>query len=408
MYCVRIALVADSYYPYIGGIQRYIDELANIFSERHEVHIITQYVPGYSETELRNNITIHRIKPLVNAETAPLSVLRSYPQLSEYFRELNLDIIHTNNHCSLSVIKAAKASKIPVIYCVHGYGLLCPKHSFIRNNGTLCDGFSSFACFRFCNYRTIHDLLIVNDYRKRNKLIKSSDYIIAPSKQVSQLFEAEKNKLSVIYHGVNTKRFFPVRSEPFKQKYDLDEYILVVARLIPEKGVEYAIRAIKEMNSKLVIIGDYDLFQRTHRNPYGNKLFRLVKSLGIQHKVLFLQFQDHCELIKALSGASATLIPSVWREPFGLIALESLACETPAIITQVCGVAETFDDTVGRIIKEGAIESIVDAFHKVFSNSKEMGKRGRIKVENELTWNHTAVKTLSLYERASNQNSYKA
>ena len=194
---MRIALVADSYYPYIGGIQRYVDELANIFSELHEVHIITQYVSGYSETELRNNITIHRIKPLVNAETAPLSILRNYLQLSEYFRELKLDIIHTNNHCSLGVIKAAKASKIPVIYSVHGYGLLCPKHSFMRDNGKLCDGFSSFACFRYCDYRKIQNLRIINDYRTRNKVIKSSDRIIAPSKQVSQLFETEKNNVSI-------------------------------------------------------------------------------------------------------------------------------------------------------------------------------------------------------------------
>ncbi|MFX1519411.1 MAG: glycosyltransferase family 4 protein [Promethearchaeota archaeon] len=401
---MKIALVTDSYYPYIGGIQRYVDELANIFSERHEVHILTQEVPGYPEIELRNNVTIHRMKSLINAESSPLSVLKNHPQLSECFRELKLDIIHTNNHCSLGVIKAAKVSKIPVIYCVHGYGLLCPKHSFIRNNDKLCDKFSNFACVRFCNYRNIQNLLIVNDYRKRNKLIKSSDGIIVPSKQVSQLFEIEKNNLSVIYHGVDINRFFPVRSESFKQKYDLDEYILVIARLIPEKGIEYAIRAIKEINSKLVIIGDYDLSQRAHKNPYLNKLYRLVETLEVQNKVLFLQFQDHCELIKALSGASVTLIPSIWREPFGLIALESLACGTPVIITHVCGVAELLDTTVGRIIKEGAVESIIAALHKVLPNSKEMGKRGRTKVKNELTWTHTAVKTLSLYERILKQN----
>jgi len=403
VYLVRIALVTDSYYPYIGGIQRYVDALASIFSKRHEVHIITQYIPGYPKIEMRDNCTIHRIKPLVNAEVAPFNVLRHSSRLSAYFQELKIDIIHTNNHCSLGVIKAAKTSKIPVIYCVHGYGLLCPRHSFIRMNGQLCDGFSIFSCVRFCGFRTFKRLAIVKDYRMRNSLIKSADHIIVPSKQVSQLFVSEKNKVSVIYHGVDTKRFFPVRSEAFKEQHNLEDYILVVARLVPEKGIEYALRAIKNINTKLVIIGDYDLFQRERRNPYLNRLYRLVETLKIHHKVVFLQFQDHCELLKALSGASATLIPSVWREPFGLIALESLACTTPVIVTRVCGVAELLDSTIGRVIKEGTVESILDALSEVLPNSTEMGKKGRTKVENELTWEHTAVKTLSLYERILNQ-----
>ena len=148
-------------------------------------------------------------------------------------------------------------------------------------------------------------------------------------------YGASPGKISVIPCGVNLELFQPVDREIAKQKLDLadDKIILFVGRIEPLKGVEQLLKAMPYLQNiqgiRLVIIGGDEYSQHEIE-----KLQKLSGDLHIQDSVTFLGLIKHEQLPYFYSAADACVIPSYY-ESFGLVALESLACGTPVVATDV-------------------------------------------------------------------------
>jgi len=145
-----------------------------------------------------------------------------------------------------------------------------------------------------------------------SKVLGVSDYILSELKK-----QATWNNPGRYYHFVNTERFKPderVRlATRTSQGFHGSFVILVVAHLIPEKGVDVAIRALKELPDRVVlwVIGD---------GPERLALQRAAESLGVHKRTL--------------------LCPSLWEEAAGLVILEAMACGLPVIGSSVGGIPE--------------------------------------------------------------------
>jgi D-inositol-3-phosphate glycosyltransferase len=170
-------------------------------------------------------------------------------------------------------------------------------------------------------------------------LARNCHYVIAPTdKEKEELilhYDTSAERIGVVPCGVNLEQFKPISRENARQHlgFGHGKIILFVGRIDPLKGIDNLISAVPYLRNiqglRLVIIGGCEHSQREIE-----QLRELVRSLDIQDSVTFMGLVKHGELPYFYSAADACVIPSYY-ESFGLVALESLACGTPVVATDV-------------------------------------------------------------------------
>lgn len=159
-------------------------------------------------------------------------------------------------------------------------------------------------------------------------LLKKADGIIAPSQNMIGEFKniADTTKqIEIIPNGVDLGLFRPLSPRTFDSQ---EKNILYAGRLDARKGIDilfYAFREIKKtIKAKLTIVGD---------GIEKSRLMHLAKSLNIS--VDFIGRVPQQNLPEVYNKADLVIVPSIY-EPFGLVALESMACGTPTIVSTAC------------------------------------------------------------------------
>ncbi len=170
-------------------------------------------------------------------------------------------------------------------------------------------------------------------------LAQNCHHIIAPTeKEKEELilhYGASPARISVIPCGVNLELFQPVDKEMAKQELGFgdDKIILFVGRVEPLKGIEQLLKTMpylqNSQGTKLVLIGGDENSQYEME-----RLQRLSRDLHIEDSVTFLGSIKQERLPYFYSAADVCVIPSYY-ESFGLVTLESLACGTPVVATDV-------------------------------------------------------------------------
>ncbi|HEY9806153.1 MAG TPA: glycosyltransferase family 4 protein [Candidatus Obscuribacterales bacterium] len=126
------------------------------------------------------------------------------------------------------------------------------------------------------------------------------------------------NYIHTVYNGID------ITAYPFQPEPEQPAYLAFVGRLSPEKGPHEAIAIAKAVGLPLKIAGKVDAVDREF---YQDQIKPLIDGEQIQ----YLGEVSHAEKVKLLSGANATLFPITWREPFGLVMIESMAVGTPVV-----------------------------------------------------------------------------
>jgi len=126
------------------------------------------------------------------------------------------------------------------------------------------------------------------------------------------------NYIHTVYNGIDTSvySFQPEPAQP--------AYLAFVGRISPEKGPQEAIAIAKAAGLPLKMAGKVDPVDRVF---YREQIAPLIDGEHIQ----YLGEVSHEEKVQLLSGATVTLFPITWREPFGLVMIESMATGTPVI-----------------------------------------------------------------------------
>lgn len=126
------------------------------------------------------------------------------------------------------------------------------------------------------------------------------------------------NYIRTVYNGIDTDSyaFQPTPTQP--------AYLAFVGRLSPEKGPLEAIKIARATGLPLKMAGKIDVVDRDF---YQEQLEPQIDGEQIQ----YLGEVSHDEKVQLLSGATVTLFPITWREPFGLVMIESMATGTPVI-----------------------------------------------------------------------------
>lgn len=173
---------------------------------------------------------------------------------------------------------------------------------------------------------------------ERASVGNSQRIIAATEREKAELvkyYDAEPGKIGVVPCGVNMELFQPIDRMTARRELGLtdEKVLLFVGRIDPLKGIDRLLKAIPLLKNheslRLVIIGGDE-----NSRSEVNKLRKLVSGLGIEDAVMFQGLVRQEQLPRFYSAADACVVPSYY-ESFGLVALESLACGTPVVATDV-------------------------------------------------------------------------
>jgi D-inositol-3-phosphate glycosyltransferase len=309
-----------------GGMSVYIRELCRELGRRgHLVDVYTRaHEPVHDQiVELGKNTRLIHLKAGQEEEIEKLAI---YPHLAEFAREvenfrkhngLHYDLIHSHYWLSGWIGKLMQRWwDIPHITMFHTLGAVKNAVGIGMNEP---------------------DLRINSE----KALIKDCNRIIAPTEREKEClihyYDASPEAITVIPCGVNLDLFRSVEKEIARSYLGLDGEVIIlfVGRIVPIKGIDKLLMAMPYLENgkrlKLLVIGG-DEYCRDEMK----RLKSLAQDLHIHDSVSFLGLVKHEELPYFYSAADLCVLPSYY-ESFGLVALESLACGTPVVVTKVGG-----------------------------------------------------------------------
>lgn len=171
-----------------------------------------------------------------------------------------------------------------------------------------------------------------------------------------------------------------------------------VGRLVEEKGVHILLQAVGglEGNWRLQLVGS---------GPYESSLQGLSVRLGIEKHVVWVGQVPSAEMPRVLNELDVLVLPSLtrrnWKEQFGRILIEAMACQVPVVGSSSGEIPHLVADT-GLIFPEGEVEALRNVLHKLMQDPElrlELGQKGRTRVLAHYTQQRIATETHALYQR---------
>jgi len=155
-------------------------------------------------------------------------------------------------------------------------------------------------------------------------------------------YGVDHRKITIIRNGIDVDEFRKAESSDALDKHNIDRskpYVLFVGRITRQKGIIYLLRAIEHMRPEAQIVlcaGEPDTEEIARETEAAVEVSRKSG----RRVVWIQQMLDQKSKIEFYSHAAVFVCPSIY-EPFGIINLEAMACETPVVASNVGGIPES-------------------------------------------------------------------
>ena len=251
--------------------------------------------------------------------------------------------------------------------------------------------------------------------------IEMADAVIAVSNgtkaDVEKHFNVAPDRMKVIYNGIDCDEFKKVETTECFDRFGIDPtvpYVLFVGRITRQKGIIHLVNAIKHINPDIPVVLcagapdtpeiEQEMLEGVNKAKEGRSNIYWVREMV-----------DRKTLIELYSHAGVFCCPSIY-EPFGIINLEAMACETPVVASAVGGIPEVVvDGETGLLVNleqmdESPFEALqpeifskdlADGINKLMADEelrKSMAAKGRKRVEDVFSWKSIAQQTVDLYK----------
>jgi len=372
-----------------GGMNVYVRELAREMAKRgHTIDIYTKaHQPEHGPSvNLGQNVRLIHLETGADEDMPKLAIydyIQSLACSAEGFRKYNLmeyDLIHSHYWLSGLIGKQLQALwHIPHAVMFHTLGAAKNSIGIGANEPEL----------RIKGEQEVID----SCHRIIASTAKEKEYLI-------KHYGASQDKIAIIPCGVNLDLFKPVDKETARQELGLDhqKVILFVGRIDPLKGLEHLLGALTYMDGEkpplLMIVGGDE-----HSQGQVQLLQSMAKDLRIEKWVSFIGSVAQDRLPLFYSAADICAIPSYY-ESFGMVALESLACGTPIVASDVGGMRYMVSqDEMGRIASDNSSRHLAGAISELLIRAE--GNERHIKTRRarmtEFSWAAIADRMLQEY-----------
>jgi len=312
--------------------------------------------------------------------------------------DYNIDIfqLHNNQMVGTHGLNVARERGIPTIWVMHDMWVLCHQRFMTKvwqaMDYDLCHKIDETKC-RECVGDFNYELTAM-----QREDIKKCDVAIMPSNRIKKIFEDNgvlNGKMRIIKPWINLGAF---RQMPEVNK-DLWK-VFFAGNYIPHKGIQVLLKAWKLVNKRLpmanlVAQGD----QRSVQSALS-----LAKVLNLQN-VSFIPHVSQEKLCTLYNEASITVFPTIWEEIMGLIWVESLACGTPVICSEIGSIPEYLKYGGEMFEPRNHVELATKIIDLLLSPSKrnEYGKDGFNYVRREFNPARAANDFVKLYYELSDR-----
>ena len=178
--------------------------------------------------------------------------------------------------------------------------------------------------------------------KDRQNILEKCEAVFCVSEFIKSKFlegiSIKTEKVHILYNGVDRK----IKKFPIKKKE-----ILFVGRLVSEKGADLYVQTLRSIASNFPdwnfgLIGSFRLGEHKNTNSYAHRVIKNFKEIGSQ--AFFYGFKNQEFVEEKMKTASIIVIPSIWEEPFGLVAAEAMSNGISIIASKVGGMPEIIGD----------------------------------------------------------------
>jgi len=374
-----------------GGMNVYIRELARELAKRgHTIDIYTKaHQPQHGPSiNLGQNVRLIHLETGVDEDIPKLAIYDYIQRLAcgaENFRNYNqmqYDLIHSHYWLSGLIGRQLQTLwHVPHAVMFHTLGA-------VKNSIGIGEDEPELRIESEQEVVNSCDRIIASTAKERQDLIKH--------------YGASPDKIAIIPCGVNLDLFKPIDKEIARKELGLDhqKVVLFVGRIEPLKGLEQLLGASNYIEGGkpplLMIVGGDEYSQGRVQT-----LQHIAKELHIEDSVAFVGSVAQERLPLFYSAADICAIPSYY-ESFGMVALESLACGTPIVATNVGNMRRIIRQSeMGRLAKDNSPHNLASEISELLYHreDKEQHVKTRRDRMTEFSWATIADRILQEYDR---------
>jgi glycosyltransferase involved in cell wall biosynthesis len=394
---MHVALVSEHASPLAllggddaGGQNVHVAELARALG-RLGVHVVVhtrrddpalpRSVPFYP------NVTVEHVdagppRPIPKDEL--LGHMKAFASgLARSWHHSRPDVVHSHFWMSgLASLGAARPIGLPVVHTYHALGLEKQREQAEADTSPPQRIAVEEAIARQA------DALVATTYSERRTLIRMG---------------AAPGAVHVVPCGVDLDQFSPTGPvfPPRRQR----PRVVVVSRMVRRKGIGTVIEAMTAVPEAELLVAGGPPAGLIGAEPEGARLATLARSAGVADRVEFLGALPRPEVPPLLRSADVVAC-CPWYEPFGMVAIEAMACGRPVIASAVGGLAETVvPGETGWLVPPRDVPAVGAALREALGDTSRRLTIGRRAAENAVRYNWDAIgaETLAVMRAAVDQ-----
>jgi glycosyltransferase involved in cell wall biosynthesis len=359
-------MVSNLYPPYVlGGAELYVQHIAQRLSVEHDISIISTAPFGTDRSSVSNQDAegqeaIYRFYPLnlystYNYALKPTFIKpmwhlfdvwnpHVYAFVKGVLKREKPEVVHVHNFkgLSASVFSAANDLGIPTVHTVHDYDLICPKTTMLTRTNAFCmDPDSLCRIYRWLSKRIT-----------LTAVIAPSDFMLKTLSSFGLFTDVPKIMLPL---GIE-------ECEPVARVSNETFDVLYVGRLGKHKGVHSLIEAVKALDLKSA---------RLHIVGQGSDRISFESAAKDDGRIIFYGFLTPDKLRKLYSIADVAVVPSIYKEPFGLVIPEYYQQGIPILGSRAGALPELIADGYnGFLFQPGDVAALAALLSRLSSDSR--------------------------------------
>ncbi len=356
---MRVLLVTDFFPPVRGGLETHVDDLAAELAERgHDVHVAT-LTPDATATSPKVDVHVvtTAVSTLVRHERAdrpfhpPLPDPRARAALGSLVRELRPDVMHAHSWLGVSL---PRRDRPPTVFTAHDYALVCQLHTLLRTNGERCSGPALGKCIGCASrrYGAVRSTALAAATPIGRRLLPA-DRVLTLSEYVASRIGPYLRTTPVEVTGgfVRTAR---IGDDVGMPALPSRPYVLYAGDPGVHKGLDGLLDlwAAAEVPAPLVVATTKPL----PREVAGD---------------VTVVTMTRAQLAVAQTRAAVAVVPSLWDEPYGMVAVEALTAGVPVVASAVGALPELVTDNVdGLLVPAGDRAALAAALRSIVGDDE--------------------------------------
>jgi glycogen synthase len=378
---MKALLVTREYPPHIyGGAGVVVDQLSRALARRMGVEVRcfgprdprpdAIAVRGYTPWERVGGKDV-QFAPALETLSIGLAMARD---------QVDADVVHAHTwYADMGALWISQLYRIPLVVTLHSMEPLRPWKADQLGSGYLVSSWIEKTAVE-----AAHRVIAVSAKMREDILSH---------------FDADPGRVIVIHNGIDPDLFRRTEARDALTRLGVrPPYVLFVGRITDQKGIFHLLEASRRWPAGVQVV----LCASAPDTPEIEE--RLRRAVAGMPQVRWINEMVPVDVVTQLySHAAVFACPSVY-EPFGLINLEAMACETAVVASAVGGIVEVVEDgRTGILVPPSRPDALAEAVTRVLADparAREMGRAGRRRVEAHFSWASIAERTEQVYTEA--------